>query len=251
MNLKEALAAAQGVAAATDVISTVTPEIAKAVTEAVVEKATENAVVITKEETALAVCEEMSVIPVQKTPLEILADKKMAEIRKLNPDFKLDFMNVFTRMKTNTKGQFMYSLSGEDFVLSDKIPVRLLAGEYMHQCWGKKDSEREGELVCYSKDGQITNVDGHSCAQCPYDKADCRLRFAVALQLLIDTEDPDEIYNFNMPQTGAFAFADYVKLVTKKLKVGLKDVKTVMYTEEKEGAEKGQKYNAILFKLGQ
>jgi len=104
--------------------------------------------------------------------------------------------------------------------------------------------------VCYSSDGQVTNVDGMSCSECPFGREKCKLRFAVALNLLEEGEEPDEIYNINMPTTGALAFADYVKLLTKK-KIPIKEVITQMYTQTKAGKEKGQQFNAILFKLAQ
>jgi hypothetical protein len=186
---------------------------------------------------------------VKKNPLAGLAAKKLEEIQALNPDFELDFMNVFTRLKTNTKGQFMFSLGGEDFVLSDSINVKLLAGDYMHQYWGEKDTEQEGTLVCYSDDGQVTSIDGTACADCPYNREMCKLRFAIGVNLLVDGEDPSEIYNINLPQTGAFAFADYVKLVTKRYHTGIKEVVTNMYTVEKEGKGKGDKFNAVQFRV--
>ena len=125
----------------------------------------------------------------QKSPLEVLADKKMEDIRRLNPDFRLDFMNVFTRLKLNSKGQFQYTLSGEDFVLSDSIKARLLAGDYMYQFWGEEGTQEEGTLVCYSKDSKKTSVDGTLCSECPYDYMKCKLRFAMAMTLLEDGED--------------------------------------------------------------
>lgn len=185
---------------------------------------------------------------VKKTPLQILAEKQMAEIQKLNPDFKLDFMNVFTRLKLNTKGQFLYTLSGEEFKLGDEITTKLLGGEYMFQLW---DSE-ENELVCYSVD-HIANVDGEACATCPHNNGqgihpDCRIRYALVMHLLMEDEDPDEVFNINIPSTGTYAFADYVKLL-KKLKKGVKDVNTMIYTEEKTGrADSSIKYNAIQFR---
>ncbi len=185
----------------------------------------------------------------QKSPLEVLADKKMEDIRRLNPDFRLDFMNVFTRLKLNSKGQFQYTLSGEDFVLSDSIKARLLAGDYMYQFWGEEGTQEEGTLVCYSKDSKKTSVDGTLCSECPYDYMKCKLRFAMAMTLLEDGEDESEVYNLNVAPTGAYAFADYVKLLSKKYKKGLKEVITNVYTEEKTGKEKSQKYNAVLFRV--
>lgn len=208
--------------------------------------------VVAAAETAVAVAAPAAPPAViKKKPLELLAEKKMEEIRKLNPDFNMDFMNVFTRLKIDTKGRFSYELSGETFTLSDDIAVRLLAGDYMHQRWGnKEDGDRNGELMCYSTDGQVTSFDGIPCSQCPYGADKCKLRFAIALNVLEAGEEQDEIYNLNMPTTGALAFADYVKLLTKK-KLPIKEVITRMRTEEKDGKEKDQKFNAIMFRLGQ
>lgn len=200
-------------------------------------------------EVAMTTTTQTAMIEKRVSPLEVLAAKKMEEIKKLNPDFNLDFMNIFTRMKTNTKGQFLYTLSGEDFILGDKINVKILAGDYMHQYWGEQGTDEEGTLVCYSKNGQKSSIDGINCDQCPHNRMRCGLRLAIAVNVLADGEDPDEVYNYNMPQTGAFAFADYTKLVTKKTHKGLKDVITTMYTVEKDGRDKGQKYNAVQFKL--
>lgn len=231
------------------------------VEEAVVEEAVvEDTTAEETESVEAEVVEETSVttyapppppVVAKKKPLEILADRKMEEIRQLNPDFNMDYMNVFTRLKIDTKGRFSYELAGETFSLSDDIAVRLLAGDYMHQRWGnKEDGEREGELICYSTNGQVSSFDGIPCSQCPYGQEKCKLRFAIGLNVLENGEDPDEIFNINMPTTGALAFADYVKLLTKK-KLPIKEVITRMRTEEKDGKEKGQKFNAILFKLGQ
>jgi len=182
------------------------------------------------------------------SPLEMLAEDRKKQIRELNPDFDLDFMNVFTRLKLNSKGEFMYSLAGQDTVLDDKIKIKLLAGAAMHQYWGEKGTEEEGTLVCYSTNGRKCAVDGTACSECPYNKEKCQLRYAIALRVVGNKDEEDEIFNYNMPPTGAFAFSDYVKLVTKKYRKGIKDIITVMYTETEEGKDKTQKYNAIKFK---
>ena len=186
---------------------------------------------------------------VKKSFLETLAEKKMEEIQKLNPEFKLDFMSVFTRMKINTKGQFIYTLSGDETILSDKIDVRLLGGEYIYQYWGEKGTEDEGELLCYSKD-RVTNCDGGKCTECPHDPDNCKIRYALVMNIYEKDEDPEEIFNINIPSTGTFAFADYVKLLNKKHKKGVAEVITNMHTKEKTGADDAKiKYNAVLFEF--
>lgn len=239
MNLKEAMEAAQNAQKASQIEGQIEMPEAQAVE---VNPIAGNTLVAAEPPAAVVVKKAPS-------PLDILAHQRMEEIQKLNPDFALDNMNVFTRLKINTKGKFMYTLSGEDFVLSDRIKIRLLAGNYMHQYWGEKGSDDEGNLVCYSEDNQTTSVDGCSCDKCPYDRSKCHVRFAIAFNVLEDGEDHEEVYNLNMPQTGAFAFYDYIKLLTKKYKKGLKEVVTEMYTEEKDGKEKGQKFNAIQFTI--
>ena len=184
-----------------------------------------------------------------KSSLELLADEMLKKIQEINPTFKLDYINVFTRLTINTKGQFTYSLSGEDFILSDSINVKLLAGEYLHQYWGEKGSAEEGTLVCYSKDGQHTSVHGNFCDECPYNRLKCSIRFAIALNILSETESLDDVYTINMPSTGAFSFSDYVKLLMKRYKKGVADVVTNMYTIERAGKDKGDKFNAIQFKV--
>lgn len=184
----------------------------------------------------------------QKSYLETIAEKRIEEIQKLNPGFRLDFMNVFTRLKLNSKGQFYYELSGEEIKLTDNINTKLLAGEPIYQYWGEKDTEDEGNLICYSKD-KVVNFEGCKCSECPYDPNKCKIRFAMALHLLEEGEDEEEIFNINLPSTGAYAFADYVKLMSKKYKKGVADVITTMVTEEKTGKEDSTiKYNAVLFK---
>jgi len=202
--------------------------------------------------TAMAKPEEQALTTEKPSALEALAKKQLDEIQKLNPEFSVDFMNVFTRMKLDTKGRFVYDLSGETFVLGDVINARLLVGEYMYQLWDSDDNL----LVCYSKD-HVANNDGELCIECPYNKdpekpgphPDCKIRYALALSLAMQGEDPDDVYLINIPSTGAFAFADYVKLL-RKHKKGVADVITELRTEEKTSKEdSSRKYNAILFKM--
>lgn len=190
------------------------------------------------------------------SPLQLYAEKKIQEIQALNPGFKLDFLNVFTRLKTNKKGQFCYMLGDEEVNLSDEIKTRLLAGEPIYQLWGANNTDDAGSLVCYSRD-HVTSVNGDVCAQCPLGHLDpnslyagkCTLRFAMILSLLEKGEDPTEVYNINVPTTATYAFADYIKLLHKKFKFGVQDVTTVLYTkEEKSKKDPSQSYNAIKFK---
>ena len=197
------------------------------------------------QETAPAAVEEKP-----KSALELLAEKKMEELKALNPEFKLDYMNVFTRVKVNSKGQFFYILGGEETKLTDQISTRLITGEYMYQLWGEKGTENEGDLLCYSKD-HVTNCDGGKCAECPHDYDKCKLRYALVMNLLMNDEDPEDLFNINISSTGAYAFADYVKLIAKKYKKGVSEVKTTIITEERPVENSKDTYNAILFKYAE
>ena len=203
------------------------------------------------------VSEETSVVKKQSSMLELYAQKRIDEIQKLNPGFNLGFLNVFTRLKTNSKGQFCYNLGGEDFVLSDCINTRMIAGEPVFQLWGAKDTEDEGNLICYSKNHEVS-ANGDVCMQCPYGHLDpssvyfgkCSIRFAMILSILEAGEDASEVYNINLPSTATYAFADYVKFLSKKFKKGVQDVVTTIFTEEEKGKkDPTQRYNAIKFKF--
>jgi hypothetical protein len=217
--------------------------------EKVADKAVENAVEGTVEKNELQTTENSELQPtkpveVVDSPVRKFAEAKLKELQELNPGLKLDFLNVFTRLKLNTKGQFFYELSDEEFNLSDAIDVQIIAGEQMYQLW---DSD-ENTLICYSSD-QVTNAEGTPCAECPHDNSQCKLRYALVFKLIDENEDED-VYNLSLPTTGTLAFGDYIKLMKKKFNKSAQKVVTTVFTKEKSSKEdSSRKYNSIQFKF--
>lgn len=178
----------------------------------------------------------------QDSPLLKLAEQKLKELQELNPACRLSDINVFTRLRLNTKGQFFYELAGQEFKLSDSINVQVLAAETNYQFW---DSE-ENTMLCWSHNKKV-NFQGESCERCPYDPNRCKIRCLLVVKILAEGEE-DDVFVINLPSTGAYAFFDYIRLLKKKYKCSVHEVVTTMHTVEKSSKEdSSRKYNAVLF----
>ncbi len=213
-------------------------------------------------ETAMenAIVRNMNNLPATTTqgPIERMMAQEQQRLQDLNPDFRLDYVNPFTWLKVDKKGNFYYELSGEKFAFGDKIRVKLAVGEPVYQLWGVEGTEDAGTLLCWGRD-HVTSVRGDICDECPFAgqtnpktgeslKNDCKIRLALILNVMEEGEDPEEYFMLNVPTTGAFAFADYTKLLKKK-KLGVRDVVTLIYTDEaKSRQDTSISYTAILFK---
>ena len=180
----------------------------------------------------------------EDSPIVMIAKEKIKELQELNPHCKLDLVNVFSRLKLNSKGQFIYELGGKEFNLTDSVNVQILATENEFQLW----DSNENTLICKSED-HVISCNGELCAECSHYKEDCKIRSIMVLKVLADGEE-DDLFIHNLPTTGTYAFWDYIKLLKKLHKIGVHNCSTRMYTVEKPSKEdSNKKYNAVLFEF--
>lgn len=170
---------------------------------------------------------------------------KIDEFKAKNKEFDLDFVDLGTYLRINSKGQ----LEGKDNpdLKFDTIQAVVISGKSKYNLWGADGSPDENELLFSVESVEEAKAELEELCSDPL-KAELYSWKEVSKRYIITFIAQDgNIYSIDMSQTSKFSFANYIKQLFNHHSLGMSDVVTEISTEEKK--KDRNSWSVITFKF--
>jgi len=173
---------------------------------------------------------------------------KMKDFKEKNKGFDLDYVDMGTYLKINSKGQFYEA--DDDKKIYDSLDAVIVSGEPQFVLWGKEETPEEGKLLISQKtqeeaEEQFEEIAANGSVEMfgqLYDKSDIAQRYIITFMTA-----EGKLYAVNMSKSSKKNFGKYSKSIYLDKDLGLQEVLTRISTVAMS-YEKNH-WNAVSFEL--